>query len=55
MALRRHRKRQKPDLDERVAIDVGDPEEALRRLVRQPPLDEQRKADQGEHETTPER
>jgi hypothetical protein len=36
-----HRK-QRPDLDERVSLHPLDPEEGLRKLLRQPPLDKRK-------------
>ncbi len=47
----RHRKR-RPDLDERVSVPVQDPEEALRKVLRQPPID---KRDKVEPEPKPDR
>ncbi len=45
----RHRKR-RPDLDERVSIDARDPEEALQKLLKLPPLD--KRGDQTDQEVT---
>ena len=39
MASSRHRKRRR-DLDEPVSLYPLDPEESLRKMLRQPPLDE---------------
>ena len=39
--MARHR-RPRPDLDEKVSLHPLDPEEGLRKLLRQPPLDKRK-------------
>lgn len=51
--VRRHRKRAKPDLDERVSLHPADPEDVLRKILRQPPLDDQRAERVKEEPTKP--
>lgn len=47
--VRRHRKR-RPDLDEPVSLYPMDPEEALRKVLQQPPLDKRDQADEEDEE-----
>jgi hypothetical protein len=49
---RRHRK-PRPDLDERVSLHPEDPEDVLRKILRQPPLDKREEREETEEPTKP--